>query len=62
MASFQAKFLKLCLKRQHYFGKGEVDPQASRMRMENSSRLMMLRRDVRVVPVEAGTVFTFRMI
>ena len=56
MASVQAKFLKFWLKRQHFFGKGEYDPQAPRMRMEKSSRLMILHRDVRVVPVEAGTV------
>ncbi len=56
MASVQAKFLKFWLKRQHFFGNGEYDPQAARARMERSSRLMMVHRDVRVVPALAGTV------
>jgi epsilon-lactone hydrolase len=56
MASVQANFLKFLLKRQHFFGNGDYDPQATRKRMENSSHLMVLHRDVRVVPALAGTV------
>ena len=56
MASLQAKFLKFWLKRQHFFGNGDYDPLATRMRMENSSPLMRLHRNVRVEAVRAGNV------
>ncbi len=62
MASVQTKFLKFWLKRQHFFGNGDYDPQATRTRMENALPLMRLHRDVRGVPVRAGNVPARRMI
>jgi monoterpene epsilon-lactone hydrolase len=56
MPSIQASALKFWVKRQHLFGSGEYDPQVQRIRMEKASSLMILHRNVQVVPVHADSV------
>jgi monoterpene epsilon-lactone hydrolase len=56
MPSIQANLLKFFIRRQHFFGTGEYNPQRLRLQMDRSAGRMILHRDVRVMPIQAGTV------
>jgi acetyl esterase/lipase len=56
MASFQAAVLNLLLKRQHFFGTGEYNPQRLRIHMDRAAGRMIRHRNVNIVPEPAGPV------
>jgi monoterpene epsilon-lactone hydrolase len=56
MASVQAAVLKFWLKRQHFFGTGEYNPQRLRIQMDRAAGRMIRHRNVQVMPEQAGPV------
>ncbi len=56
MASFQASVLKLILKRQRFFGRGEYDPLRLRSQMDRAAGRMTRQSKVRIIPELAGPV------
>jgi monoterpene epsilon-lactone hydrolase len=56
MPSIQSYLLKFWFRRQNLFGNKKYNPQSSRLQIERTARIAKLHKNVKIIPVDAGTV------